>query len=86
MAILHEEVEHEAWCCEYLGEGLAHRNITWSWTEGLLPIHCDDARSGENYCPGNVYPEDLPHFQEQLRPFRTYDVELRGCEVWVNLD
>jgi nitrite reductase/ring-hydroxylating ferredoxin subunit len=45
-----------------------------------------DVRTGENYYPRNVYPEDLPHLQEQLRPLRTYDVELRGREVWVNLD
>ncbi len=42
-----------------------------------------DVRTGENHYPKNVYPKDL---QKQLRPLKTYPVELRGAEIWVDLD
>jgi nitrite reductase/ring-hydroxylating ferredoxin subunit len=45
-----------------------------------------DVRTGENYYPKNVYPRDLPALQKQLEPLRIYPVELRGAEVWVDLD
>jgi hypothetical protein len=32
-----------------------------------------------------VYPKDYSKLQEQLRPLRTYPVELRDSEVWVDL-
>jgi hypothetical protein len=38
----------------------------------------------ENYFPKNVYPNDYPKLQEQAPP-RTYPVELRDSEVWVDL-
>ena len=44
-----------------------------------------DIRTGENYFPRNVYPRDYPALQEQLKPLRTYAVEIRGDEIWVDL-
>ena len=44
-----------------------------------------DVRTGENYFPKNVYPEDYPELQEQVSPLRTYPVEMRGGEIWVDL-
>jgi hypothetical protein len=34
----------------------------------------------------NVYPEDLPYLQQQLKPLKTYPVEMRVSEIWVDLD
>jgi 3-phenylpropionate/trans-cinnamate dioxygenase ferredoxin component len=45
-----------------------------------------DVRTGENHFPGNVYPHDVPRLHEQVKPLRTYPVEMRGGEVWVNLE
>ena len=45
-----------------------------------------DIRSGENYFPRNVYPEDYPELQKQLRPLPTYQVEVRESEIWVDLE
>jgi 3-phenylpropionate/trans-cinnamate dioxygenase ferredoxin subunit len=45
-----------------------------------------DVRTGENFFPKNVYPKDLPALQNQLKPLKTYPVELRGSEIWVKLD
>jgi len=45
-----------------------------------------DIRTGENYFPKNVYPKDYAKLEEQLRPLRTYRVELRESELWVDLD
>ena len=44
-----------------------------------------DVRSGENHYPKNVYPADYPRLQEQLRPLRTYPVQVRDGDVWVDL-
>jgi hypothetical protein len=43
------------------------------------------ARACENDFARNVYPKDYERWQAQLRPLRTYAVELRDGEVWVNL-
>ena len=45
-----------------------------------------DVRTGENHYPKNVYPKDVPDLQSQVRPLSTYPVELRGDEIWVNLE
>lgn len=45
-----------------------------------------DVRTGENHFPRNVYPNDLPHLQEQVRPLRIYPVEVKDGDVWVNLE
>src|SRR5437867_10096764 len=42
-----------------------------------------DVKSGRNYFPQNVYPKDCPMLQEQLKPLKTYPVEVRDIEVWV---
>jgi nitrite reductase/ring-hydroxylating ferredoxin subunit len=42
-----------------------------------------DIRTGENWYPKNVYPEDLPWLAAQLQPLPTYRIELRGSEIWV---
>ena len=44
-----------------------------------------DVRTGENYYPANVYPKDVPELRSQLRPLRTYPVEVRGAEIWVDV-
>jgi nitrite reductase/ring-hydroxylating ferredoxin subunit len=44
-----------------------------------------DVQTGENYFPRNANPKDYPKLQEQARPLRTYPVELRDNEVWVDL-
>jgi 3-phenylpropionate/trans-cinnamate dioxygenase ferredoxin subunit len=45
-----------------------------------------DVTTGENFFPRNVYPKDCKRLEAQLRPLRTYAVELREGEVWVNLE
>lgn len=45
-----------------------------------------DVRTGENHFPKNVYPKDMPHLDAQVRPLRTYAVEVRDGEVWVDLE
>jgi nitrite reductase/ring-hydroxylating ferredoxin subunit len=45
-----------------------------------------DIRTGENYFPKNVYPADYPELQEQLRPLRCYRIEMRGSEIWVDVE
>lgn len=45
-----------------------------------------DVRNGENHFPRNVYPADLPRLQEQVRPLKTYPVEVKEGEVWVDLE
>jgi 3-phenylpropionate/trans-cinnamate dioxygenase ferredoxin component len=45
-----------------------------------------DVQTGANYFPANVYPKDYPKLQEQLNPLKTYPVELRDGEVWVDID
>jgi 3-phenylpropionate/trans-cinnamate dioxygenase ferredoxin component len=42
-----------------------------------------DIRTGENYFPANVYASDPG---EAPRPLETYSVELRGSEIWVELE
>ncbi len=44
-----------------------------------------DVRTGANHYPRNVYPKDMPHLQRQVRPLRTYAVEVRDGDVWVDL-
>src|SRR2546422_681292 len=45
-----------------------------------------NVETGENYFPKNVYPKDYPKLQEQLHPLRTYPVQVRDSEVWVDLE
>lgn len=45
-----------------------------------------DVTTGENYFPKNVYPEDYKRLEAQLRPLKTYAVELRDGDVWVDLE
>lgn len=45
-----------------------------------------DLRTGGNYYPKNVYPRDLPSLQGQVAPLRTYRVELRDAEIWVEVE
>ncbi len=42
-----------------------------------------DVETGRNHYPRNVFPEDL---RKDLSPLRTYRVEIREGEVWVDLD
>lgn len=45
-----------------------------------------DVRTGENHFPKSVYPADYPRLQEQLRPLRTYPVQIRDGDAWVDLE
>ena len=45
-----------------------------------------DVRNGENHFRRNVYPADLPRLQEQVRPLKTYPVEVKEGEVLVDLE
>ena len=45
-----------------------------------------DVRTGENYFPRNVYPEDMPLLRWQLRPLRRYPVKVKEDEIWVDLE
>lgn len=42
-----------------------------------------DVRTGENYYPSNVYPRDV---KKQVRPLRTFPVQVKEGEVWVDLE
>ena len=44
-----------------------------------------DVRTGENHFPNNVYPKDMPNLQRHLCSLRTYRVEIRDGDVWVDL-
>jgi len=44
-----------------------------------------DVTTGENYFPKNVYPKDYKRLEAQVQPLKTYAVELRNEEVWVDL-
>ena len=44
-----------------------------------------DCRNGENHFPASAYPADLQDFRRQLVSLRSYPVEVRGGEVWVDL-
>jgi len=45
-----------------------------------------DVRTGVNHFPRNVYPKDMPQLEKQLRPLETYEVEVRGGEIWVKVE
>lgn len=45
-----------------------------------------DVRTGENHFPRNVYPKDVPGLERQVHALRTYAVEVRDGEIWVNFD
>ena len=45
-----------------------------------------DVRTGENFYPKNVYPKDYKRLEAQMRPLRTYAVELKEGDVWVDLE
>jgi 3-phenylpropionate/trans-cinnamate dioxygenase ferredoxin component len=45
-----------------------------------------DVRSGENRFPRNVYPADMPHLENQLKPIRKYAVKIEDGEIRVNLE
>jgi len=44
-----------------------------------------DCRSGANCFPTNAYPVDLQDFRRQLISLRSYPVEMRDGDVWVDL-
>jgi nitrite reductase/ring-hydroxylating ferredoxin subunit len=44
-----------------------------------------DVRTGRNHFPGNVYPRDMGVLTCQVMPLKTYPVEVRGGEIWVEL-
>lgn len=44
-----------------------------------------DPATGANVYPANVYPDDLPQLQAELKPARTFPLEVRGEDVFVGL-
>jgi nitrite reductase/ring-hydroxylating ferredoxin subunit len=45
-----------------------------------------DVTTGENYFPRNVYPKDYERLESQVRLLKTYIVEVREGDVWVDLE
>jgi 3-phenylpropionate/trans-cinnamate dioxygenase ferredoxin subunit len=45
-----------------------------------------DVRTGENHFPKNVYPQDMPQLARQVKPLRSYRVEVRRGDIWVDLE
>ena len=45
-----------------------------------------DVETGRNHYPRNVYPGDVPDIQTQVGPLKPYPVQVRGGEVWVDLE
>ena len=43
-----------------------------------------DCRTGENHFPSNVYPSDLQQLRKQLASLKSYPVEVREGDVWVD--
>jgi hypothetical protein len=50
------------------------------------PFTIFNTTCGPNYFPKNVYPPDVPRFQEQLRPMETFAVKVENDDVWVDLE
>jgi len=44
-----------------------------------------DCRTGENHHPANAYPPDLQHLRKQMISLKSYAVEMRDGDVWVDL-
>lgn len=44
-----------------------------------------DVRTGGNHFPRNVYPPDMPGLEAQLRPLRTYSVNVAGGDLLVDV-
>jgi len=44
-----------------------------------------DCRTGENKFPASAYPAELQDFRKQLISLRSYAVEIRNGDVWVDL-
>lgn len=47
--------------------------------------YCFDPATGKNVYPADVYPEDMPQLQADVRPAETFPVEVTGDEVFVGL-
>lgn len=43
-----------------------------------------DPATGRNTYPANVYPEDVPELQEDIRPVKTYEVRIEDGRIFVN--
>lgn len=43
-----------------------------------------DPLTGKNTYPANVYPEDVPELQEDIRPVKVYEVRVEGGRIFVN--
>jgi 3-phenylpropionate/trans-cinnamate dioxygenase ferredoxin subunit len=75
--------------CGFCGHQKLSLEGAWLWDYLLdCPWHHFqyDVRSGENHYPKNVYPADEPHLQMQTQPLKTYPVEVREGEIWVDLE
>lgn len=44
-----------------------------------------DCRTGLNHYPANMYPDDLQCLRRQAASLKSYSVEVRDSEVWVEV-
>lgn len=44
-----------------------------------------DCRTGENHFPASAYPQDLQDLRKQLTSLKSYAVEMRDGDIWVDL-
>jgi nitrite reductase/ring-hydroxylating ferredoxin subunit len=42
-----------------------------------------DPETGRNTYPANVYPDDVPELQEDIRPVKTYEVRVEDRRIFV---
>lgn len=69
--------------CPHKGFELDHAQLYGCAIECPWHHYQYDLRTGENCYPKNVYPGDLP---VPVEPIATYRIELRGSELWVELE
>jgi len=71
--------------CPHQGGPLDHGVLWRGALECPWHHHRYDPATGANLYPANVYPDDLPHLQAQLKPARTHPLEVRNGEIFVGL-
>ena len=69
--------------CPHKGFELDHAQLWDCRVECPWHHYQYDIRTGENCFPKDVYRGDL---SEPVEPIATYRVELRGLDIWVDLD
>jgi nitrite reductase/ring-hydroxylating ferredoxin subunit len=69
--------------CPHKGFELDHAQLWDGCIECPWHRYQYDIRTGENCYPRNVYRGELP---EPAQPIATYRVELRGSDIWVEIE